>query len=90
MRSGTTRKAVSPSFEVRRSTLSALAARIVAALRGAGPPLLFGLRMCHSRFTSRSGFSSTAGTGLALQRRSSVNRGWGLRCAKARVAWLAL
>lgn len=45
MRSGTTRKAVSPSFEVRRSTLSALAAWIVAASRGAGPPLLFGLRM---------------------------------------------
>src|ERR1700733_11636669 len=45
MRYGAARKAVSPSFEIWRSTTSALAARIVAASRGAGPPLLFGLRM---------------------------------------------
>lgn len=45
MRSGAARKAVSLSFEIWRSTTSAFAARTVAASRGAGPPLLFGLRM---------------------------------------------
>ena len=87
MRSGAERKAVSPSFEIRWSTTSALAARIVAASRGAGPPLLFGLRMwaavslaLYVAFWLQLDNGYWAGTSAAIvcqpQLGASLRKGW--------------
>ena len=87
MRSGAARKAVSPSFEIRRSTTSTLAARIVAASRGAGPPLLFGLRMwaavslaLYVAFSLELDNGYWAGTSAAIvcqpQLGASLRKGW--------------
>ena len=87
MRSGAARKAVSSGFEIRRSTTSALAARILAVLRGAGPPLLFGLRMwaavslaLYVAFWLQLDNGYWAGTSAAIvcqpQLGASLRKGW--------------
>ena len=87
MRYGAARKAVSPSFEIWRSATSALAARIVAASRGAGPPLLFGLRMwaavslaLYVAFWLQLDNGYWAGTSAAIvcqpQLGASLRKGW--------------
>ena len=87
MRSGAARKVVSPSFEMWRSATSALAARIAAASRGAGPPLLFGLRMwaavslaLYVAFYLQLDNGYWAGTSAAIvcqpQLGASLRKGW--------------
>ena len=87
MRSGAARKAVSLSFEIWRSTTSAFAARTVAASRGAGPPLLFGLRMwaavslaLYVAFWLQLDNGYWAGTSAAIvcqpQLGASLRKGW--------------
>ena len=87
MRSGAARKAVSSGFGIRRSTASALAARIMAVLRDAGPPLLFGLRMwaavslaLYVAFWLQLDNGYWAGTSAAIvcqpQLGASLRKGW--------------
>jgi len=87
MRSGAARKAVFPRLGVRRSATPALAARIVAASRGASPALLFGLRMwaavslaLYVAFWLQLDNGYWAGTSAAIvcqpQLGASLRKGW--------------